>query len=152
MKIGTHIPSFSLEDNKRNWFNSDEFLYKKNMVLFFYPKDFTPVCTKEVCVFRDFHEKFADLDALILGINNQSPKTHEKFAEKHRLKFPLLSDKKGLLYKRFGLKKKWLFFYPRETFVFNKKGRLIAHIRDAKNPQVHIDQALEALRNEQKKN
>ena len=65
MKLGDHIPTFSLEDNKGNWFNSDEFLFKKYFVLFFYPMDFTPMCTKEVCQFRDVNADFNALDAVI---------------------------------------------------------------------------------------
>ncbi|WP_395091148.1 peroxiredoxin [Vaginella massiliensis] len=146
MEIGTHLPSFSLVDQKQNWFNSDEFLYKKNMVIFFYPKDFTSVCTQEVCGFRDWKEEFEKLDAILIGVNNQSPKTHEKFATKHHLNFPLLSDKKGYLVKRFNLKKKFLFFYPRETYVFNKEGYLVEKIVDFKDGHLHINKALETLK------
>ena len=64
MKLGEHIPTFSLEDNKGNWFNSDEFLHKKYFVLFFYPMDFTPMCTKEVCHFRDVNADFNALSKL----------------------------------------------------------------------------------------
>lgn len=145
MKIGTHLPTFSLEDQKGNWFNSDEFVHKKNFVIFFYPKDFTSVCTKEACMFRDFKKEFEDLDTIVIGVNNQSPKSHEKFAKANGLNFPLLTDKKGFLLNRFGLKKKFFFLYPRETFVFNKSGKLVERIADFKEADIHIEKAKEAI-------
>ena len=148
MNLGEHIPTFSLEDNKGNWFNSDEFLYKKYFVLFFYPMDFTPTCTKEVCEFRDVNADFNALDAIIIGINGQSTSSHEKFYTKHQLNFPLLSDKGGKLTKRLGVKKTFGLITPRETFVFNKRGMLIEHIV-SKNATTHIEQSMEAIKKDQ---
>ena len=148
MKIGDHIPSFSLEDQKGNWFNSDEYLYKKYFVLFFYPLNFTPTCTKEACHFRDIKSEFDALDAFVLGINGQSSSSHERFARKHHLNYPLLSDKKGVLSKRLGVKKILGLLTPRETFVFNKEGKLIKHIV-SNLAQIHIDEALAAIKNDQ---
>ena len=148
MKLGEHIPTFSLEDNKGNWFNSDEFLNKKYFVLFFYPMDFTPTCTKEVCEFRDVNADFKALDAVVVGINGQSTSSHEKFYTKHQLNFPLLSDKGGKLSKRLGIKKTFGLITPRETFVFNKDGKLIEHII-SNNASIHIEQAMEAIKKDQ---
>lgn len=149
MNIGDHLPSFSLEDHKGNWFNSDEFLYKKYFVLFFYPMDFTPTCTKEVCQFRDIHAEFQQLDAIVVGINGQSTSSHEKFASKHQLNYPLLTDKKTELTKRLGIKKTLGLITPRETFVFNKQGKLIEHIV-SNTADIHIEKAMEAIKNDQK--
>ncbi len=149
MQLGEHIPSFSLEDHKGNWFNSDEFLYKKYFVLFFYPLDFTPTCTKEVCQFRDINAEFTALDAIVLGINGQSTSSHDKFVQKHQLNFPLLTDKKAVLTKRLGIKKTFGLLTPRETFVFNKEGKLIEHIQ-SNAADIHIEKALEAIKNDQK--
>ena len=147
-KIGDHLPTFSLEDQKGNWFNSDEYLYKKYFVLFFYPMDFTPTCTKEVCQFRDVNAEFEQLDAILLGINGQSTSSHGRFASKHQLSYPLLSDKKAELTKRLGIKKTFGLITPRETFVFNKKGKLIEHIQ-SNAADVHIEKALAAIKNDQ---
>lgn len=149
MKIGDHIPAFTLADQKGNSFNSDEFLYKKYFVLFFYPRNFTPTCTKEACLFRDYNKEFEALDAIILGVNNQSSRSHEKFHQSHQLNFPLLSDNKGHLRKLLGVKKKWGLIVPRETFVFDKKGRLIFHISALADANVHIEKALEAIKIDQ---
>ena len=147
-KIGDHLPTFSLEDQKGNWFNSDEYLYKKYFVLFFYPMDFTPTCTKEVCQFRDVNAEFEQLDAILLGINGQSASSHDRFASKHQLTYPLLSDKKAELTKRLGIKKTLGLITPRETFVFNKKGKLIEHIQ-SNAADIHIEKALIAIKNDQ---
>ena len=148
MKLGEHIPSFNLEDQKGNYFNSDEFLYKKYFVLFFYPMDFTPMCTKEVCQFRDIKSEFDVLDAVVVGINGQSTASHDKFARKHDLNYPLLSDKKADLTKRLGIKKTLGLITPRETFVFNKKGILIEHIQ-SNQADLHIERAIEAIKKDQ---
>ncbi|MCA4809680.1 peroxiredoxin [Empedobacter stercoris] len=148
MKIGDHIPTFSLEDNKGNWFNSDEFLYKKYFVLFFYPMDFTPMCTKEVCQFRDVNADFKALDTVVVGINGQSTSSHEKFYTKHQLNFPLLSDKGAKLTKLLGIKKKLGLITPRETFVFNKQGKLIKHIV-SNTADLHIVEAMNAIKKDQ---
>ncbi len=145
MILGSHIPSFSLLDQKGNTFNSDEFLYKKYFVLFFYPRNFTPTCTKEACLFRDFSKEFSAVDALVLGVNNQSHNAHEKFHQAHQLNFPLLSDSNGRLRKLLGVKKKFGIFVPRETFVFNKHGKLILHISDLMNADIHIQEAIRAI-------
>lgn len=147
-KIGDHLPTFSLEDQKGNWFNSDEYLYKKYFVLFFYPMDFTPTCTKEVCQFRDVNAEFEQLDAILLGINGQSTSSHGRFASKHQLSYPLLSDKKAELTKRLGIKKTFGLITPRETFVFNKKGLLIEHIQ-SNQADVHIERAIKAIKKDQ---
>lgn len=148
MKIGDHIPTFSLEDNKGNWFNSDEFLYKKYFVLFFYPMDFTPMCTKEVCQFRDVNADFKALDTVVVGINGQSTSSHEKFYTKHQLNFPLLSDKGAKLTKLLGIKKKLGLITPRETFVFNKQGKLIKHIV-SNTADLHREEAMNAIKKDQ---
>lgn len=148
MKIGEHIPSFNLLDQRGNYFNSDEFLYKKYFVLFFYPMDFTPMCTKEACHFRDIKSEFDQLDAIIVGINGQSSGSHDKFARKHELNYPLLSDKNAVLTKRLGIKKTLGLITPRETFVFNKKGILIDHIQ-SNQADLHIERALEAIKKDQ---
>jgi len=73
-------------------FDINSVLGKKNLVIYFYPKDETPGCTKEACSFRDQFEVFRDADAEIIGISGQSVASHKEFAEKHRLTFTLLSD------------------------------------------------------------
>ena len=78
-------------------------LGKKNLVIYFYPKDDSPGCTKEACYFRDQFEVFNEADAMIIGISGQSVESHKKFAEKYQLSFTLLSDEGNKIRKLFGV-------------------------------------------------
>src|SRR5436305_15064486 len=79
------------------------FLGKKDIVLYFYPKDLTPGCTAEACAFRDSYEVFKDAGAEVIGISSDSEESHQQFAKEHQLPFILLSDVDGVIRKRFGV-------------------------------------------------
>ena len=89
---GMIAPKFSLKNEAGEIISLDNFAGKKYVVLYFYPKDSTPGCTTEACDFRDTHEAFADLNAVILGVSADNEKDHTKFIEKHGLPFSLLVD------------------------------------------------------------
>ena len=89
---GSKVPSFTLKDQDGKLFDIQSVLGKKNLVIYFYPKDDSPGCTKEACYFRDQFEVFNQADAMIIGISGQSVESHKKFAEKYHLSFTLLSD------------------------------------------------------------
>jgi peroxiredoxin Q/BCP len=122
----------------------------KWVILYFYPRDNTPGCTKEACVFRDSIDKYQKLDAVILGISKDSVASHRKFAEKYHLNFPILSDEtKEVIkeYKSWGTKK----FMGREfegtirnTYLINPKGE-IEKFYEKVNPLTHSDQILKDL-------
>jgi len=97
ISVGSTIPSFTLQDQNGHLFQIDSVVGKKNLVIYFYPKDDTPGCTKEACAFRDQYEDFEEADALIIGISAQSVESHLNFAKKHRLKL-MWSTKKGRSY------------------------------------------------------
>ena len=90
--VGSKVPSFTLPSQSGEMVNLEDFHGKKPVVLFFYPKDDTPGCTKEVCAFRDSFEEFRKLDAEVIGISSDAVESHRSFAEKHLLPFTLLSD------------------------------------------------------------
>ena len=104
LSVGSTMPGFSLKDQDGNWFHSREYLGEKPLVLFFYPKDFTPGCTAEACAFRDQYEDFTDAGALVVGISSDSQASHQKFAKRHRLPFLLLSDPKKEVRRKFRVK------------------------------------------------
>ena len=106
------MPEFSLKDQEGNWFHSREQLGKKPLVLFFYPKDFTPGCTAEACAFRDSYEDFIDAGTLVVGISSDSESSHRKFANRHRLPFILLSDPNKEVRRKFGVKNRLLNLLP----------------------------------------
>ncbi|PAE18748.1 thioredoxin-dependent thiol peroxidase [Robertmurraya siralis] len=102
----------------------------KNVVLYFYPKDMTPGCTTEACDFRDHHQNFTDVDAVILGVSPDPIERHEKFIEKHGLPFLLLADEDHEVAEKYGvwkLKKNFGKEYmgiERSTFIINKEGKI----------------------------
>ena len=89
---GMPAPDFSLSDQDGRKLKLSDFREKKNVVLYFYPKDDTPGCTKEACSFRDDLSKFASADTAILGVSTDDPASHKAFAQKFNLNFPLLAD------------------------------------------------------------
>jgi len=145
LKIGDTIPDFTLKDQSGNDFHSLSLLGKQPLVLFFYPKDFTPGCTKEVCNFRDHYESFVDLGAHVVGISSDSQQSHHRFSQKYSLSFQLLADKGGKVRKLFGVPGAVLGLLPgRETYVFDKDGKVIMLFNSIRADK-HVDKALKAL-------
>jgi peroxiredoxin Q/BCP len=148
IKIGSSIPTFTLPDQNGNLFDINSVLGKKNLVIYFYPKDDSPGCTKEACSFRDQFEVFKEADAVIIGISGQSVKSHKEFAEKHRLSFTLLSDERNKIRKQFGVPSDLLGLIPgRMTFVADKKGKVVYVFNSQSQAEKHVDEALRALKN-----
>jgi peroxiredoxin Q/BCP len=131
LKIGDKIPSFTLLNQEGKEVKSAELVGKANLVIYFYPKDDTPGCTKEACSFRDNFEEFTDLGAQVIGISADSPKSHTKFASKYNLPFTLLSDNKNEVRKAFGLKGSLFGLLPgRVTYIVDKSG-VVQYIFDS---------------------
>ncbi|NCT18683.1 MAG: peroxiredoxin [Flavobacteriaceae bacterium CG_4_8_14_3_um_filter_34_10] len=148
LQIGDSIPNFTLKDQNGNDFQIKKIIGKQALVIYFYPKNFTPGCVKEACEFRDQFEDFNDLGATVIGISSDTESSHAKFASKYNLPFILLSDKNGLISRKFGVKKNLLGLLPgRETYVVNKKGRLIL-IFNSMDASKHIQKALKILQSE----
>ena len=103
VKVGERAPDFQLPDRNGRQVSLGDFRGKKSVVLYFYPKDDTPGCTAESCEFRDRYEDFKEAGAEVIGISSDSEASHEKFADKHRLPFILLSDRGGAVRKKYGV-------------------------------------------------
>jgi peroxiredoxin Q/BCP len=147
IKPGDKIPSFTLPDQDGALFDIGTLLGKKKMVIFFYPKDDSPGCTKEACYFRDLYEVFSEADAVITGISGQSVESHKKFAEKHRLTYTLLSDKDNRIRKLLGVPANLFGLLPgRVTYIIDREGR-VAHIFNSQmQTERHVDEALKILK------
>ena len=144
--IGDPLPNFTLEDQDGNEVSPAEQGSNQPLVLFFYPKDFTPGCTREVCDFRDQYEAFTDLGAQVIGISSDSTNSHAKFAARYGLPFRLLSDRNGKVRKLFGIKNTLLNLLPgRETFIFDQQGKLVHRYRNSMAAD-HMKQALAAVK------
>ncbi|GGE06302.1 peroxiredoxin [Psychroflexus salis] len=123
LEIGDIMPNFKAKNQKGEEFDSSTVIGKKPAVIYFYPKDFTPGCTKEACNFRDSYQDFQDAGAEVIGISGDSEQSHQKFAKKYQLPFVLLSDASGKIRKKLGVKKSLLGLIPgRETLVIDAKG------------------------------
>jgi peroxiredoxin Q/BCP len=147
IKIGSSIPTFTLPDQNGNLFDINSVLGKKNLVIYFYPKDDSPGCTAQACSFRDQFEVFTEADALIIGISGQSVESHKEFAEKHRLSFTLLSDDDNKIRKLFGVKANLFGLVPgRVTFVADKTGKVIYIFNSQSQAVKHVDEALRILK------
>ncbi|MFQ5464069.1 MAG: peroxiredoxin [Phycisphaerae bacterium] len=121
----------------------------EKVVLFFYPKDGTPVCTKEACAFRDTYEQFVEAGAVVIGVSADSEKKHQSFAAKHRLPFLLVSDKDGSLRKGFAVPKTMGFLPGRVTYVIDKEGVVRLVFNDQSllhSPVCHVEEALKRLK------
>lgn len=123
----------------------------RHVVLYFYPKDMTPGCTTQACDFRDHHESFKELDAVIIGVSPDPVQRHQKFIEKHDLPFHLLADEDHQLAEQFGvwqLKKtfgKEYYGIVRSTFVIDKDGILQKEYRNVR-VKGHVEEALQYVR------
>jgi peroxiredoxin Q/BCP len=145
LTVGTEAPDFSLPANTGRNITLSSFRGKKHVVLFFYPKDMTPICTKEACLFRDNYEAFTQAGAEVIGISSDSESSHQNFARNHNLQFHLVSDLGGKVRKLYGVKNTLGFMPGRETFVIDKQG-VIRHVsRSQFNALKHVDETLNFL-------
>ncbi|RXG31840.1 peroxiredoxin [Leeuwenhoekiella marinoflava] len=145
LEVGEVIPPFQLQDQDGKWVKLPNTIQQKGAVIYFYPKDESGVCTKEACAFRDSFESFSDAGFEVFGVNNGSVESHKKFQQHHRLPFTLLSDPRNEVLKMFDIKNV-LFLTGRETFVVDKKGKVLHKFRSFLNGEKHIQEALAVLK------
>ncbi|MCT1905167.1 thioredoxin-dependent thiol peroxidase [Oceanobacillus sojae] len=150
IELGTKVNDFTLPNQDGKNVSLSDFK-GKYVVLYFYPKDMTPGCTTEACDFRDHHESFAELDAVIVGISPDPEARHQKFIDKHDLPFTLLSDEDHQVADQFGvwkLKKnfgKEYYGIERSTFILDKEGNLVKEYRKVQVKD-HVLDALNYLK------
>ena len=146
MNIGDLLPEFYLRDKDGHQISSRSFIGKSNLVVYFYPKNETKVCTQQACFFRDEYESFLSLGCEVIGISSDSADSHELFKARHQLPFLLVSDEDKAIRKMFQVAKDVFGLLPgRYTYIFNKKGILVSIFHAAFSARPHIDAALKAL-------
>ncbi|MEL6381503.1 MAG: thioredoxin-dependent thiol peroxidase [Cyanobacteria bacterium J06626_18] len=149
LSVGEPAPTFELPDAEGKTFRLDD-LQGKWVVLYFYPRDNTPGCTKEACGFRDAYTDYQGKNVVVLGVSTDDAKSHTKFVTKHSLPFPLLVDEGGSVasaYDSYGPKKfmgKEYIGITRRTFVIDPDGRL-AKIYPKVKPEPHAQEVLADL-------
>jgi thioredoxin-dependent peroxiredoxin len=146
LAVGERAPDFSLQSQQRAVVKLADFLGKKTIVLFFYPKDGTPGCTAESCSFRDSHDAFSEAGAEVIGVSSDSADSHEQFAQKHGLPMTLLSDPGGQIAARYGIKPLFGLVPGRVTFVIDRQG-LIRHVFSSQlRATKHVEEALAVVK------
>ena len=120
----------------------------RHVVLFFYPKDHTAICTKEACAFRDSHEEFKRADTEVIGVSDDGAASHASFASAHRLPYTLLSDTGGRARKAYGVTEILGFLKGRTTFVIERGGLIRTVVNDRFGAASHVRGALAALRDQ----
>lgn len=144
--VGESAPDFRLLSNRGNYVSLRDFLGTKNVIVYFYPKDFTRGCTAEACSFRDSYEAFKDLGAEVIGISSDNQNSHEAFAKEHNLPFILLSDTDGSVRKAYGVKKSLGLFDGRVSFVIDKNG-IVRHVFSSQmRAAAHVAEAMNVLK------
>ena len=147
VQVGDFLPNFRLQDQNGIHFSSSQYLGKKNMVIYFYPKDETAVCTAQACSFRDNYEVFKDLNCEVIGISSDGKESHQNFAAHYRLPFTLLSDTKKEVRSLLGVPKDLFGLLPgRYTYVIDKKGKVILIFNSSFSAKKHIEAALAILK------
>lgn len=136
LKAGTKAPDFSLSDENGKLRTLSEFLAKGPLILYFYPADFTPGCTKEACSIRDLHDDITGSGLQVVGISPQSAQSHTEFKEKHNLPFPLLADENKVAVKAYDVNGPLGIGVRRATFLIDADGI----IQDAVLADVFIGQ------------
>lgn len=145
LKVGDKLPDFSAKDTNGNVFNSTDYIGKQSLVIYFYPKDETKVCTQQACSFRDSYQEFKDLGAEVIGISSDTVQSHIQFKSKFNLPFILLSDNTKKLRKLFGVENDFLIIPGRQTFVVDKNGFIIM-VFNSMSGTIHIEKALKVLK------
>lgn len=135
-KIGDQAPDFSIAASDGATVHLKDYVGKVNIVLYFYPKDDTPGCTKEACGIRDTFDEFKGLNAIVFGVSFDSVESHKKFIGKYRLPFVLLADTDKKVAKTYGVATDNSPVASRVTFVIDKRGR-IAYVNPKVNPATH---------------
>lgn len=147
IRTGQRIPAFELPDQQGQLISSRALLGKGPVVIYFYPKDDTPGCTREACTFRDQYEDFLGAGAQVVGISADTPESHRQFAAKYRLPFLLLSDQQNTVRSLFGVKGDLFGLIPgRVTFVVDAQG-MVQHVFSSQlNTSRHVAEALEVIK------
>lgn len=146
VKVGDEAPDFVLKSQAGEDVRLSDFRGKRNVVLFFYPKDGSPGCTAEACKFRDSYESFKEFGAEVIGISSQSVESHGIFALNLGLPYTLVSDEGGKVRKTYGVQASFGMIPGRATYVIDKQG-MVRHVFSSQmDVEKHIEESLRILR------
>lgn len=147
VKIGDRVPVFSLPSESGEIVNLGDYIGRVPVVLFFYPRDNTALCTREACAFRDSYDEFRSIGgAEVFGISGDTPDSHRRFSSEYGLPFRLLSDEKGAVRESYGVPRTLGILPGRVTYVIDGKGTVIEIISSQLDYKKHVEEAMKALR------
>ena len=145
LKEGTTAPDFEGAADDGSTFRLSDFRGKQNVVLYFYPKDFTPGCTKEACNFRDESETVERHDAIVVGVSSDTTESHSSFKEQHKLNFPLIADPDKRIIKTYQAQGLLGLIPARVTYIIDKQGVIRKSFRHDLSIGKHLSDTLAAL-------
>lgn len=140
--VGDMAPDFVLPSQSGETVRLSDYRSNRVVVLYFYPKDYTPGCTAEACAFRDSYEVFTDAGAEVIGVSADSVDSHERFSETHRLPFVLVSDADGELRRAYGVRSTFGVLASRVTYVIDRDGVVRHAFSSMTNIDGHVSDAL----------
>ena len=144
--VGATAPDFTKTTQDGETITLSQYRRDKAVVLYFYPKDETSGCTAEACTFRDNYEDFVEAGAVVIGVSQDSDRSHKRFAEHHRLPFILVSDRDNALRKAYGVPKTMGLIPGRVTYVIDREG-VVRHVFNSQiNVKKHVRDALEVVK------
>jgi thioredoxin-dependent peroxiredoxin len=143
-KVGDKAPDFTAQDQDGKTVKLSDFAGKQVVLLYFYPKDQTPGCTKEACGFRDRLDDLKKKNVAVLGVSMDDAASHKKFIAKENLNFPLLVDTDGKLTELYGAKMKERNLSRRVSFLIDKTGKIV-HVTDNPSADKHLAETKEAI-------
>lgn len=149
LRVGQKAPDFDVVSSSGKRLKLADFAGSKNVVLYFYPGDFTPVCTKETCGFNAAYDELAGSDTEVIGVSVDSDESHRKFAEKYGLQFDLVSDGDKELARKYeatSLIRDLLGKTSRITYVIDKKGEIAGVFKGELSASKHVDGARELIK------
>lgn len=147
IEIGDKCPNFEYKLADGSVSSIAEQIGNKNIVIYFYPKDFTPGCTKEACAFRDNYEVFQELNCEVIGVSGDSESAHDRFAKKHQLPYPLVADTNKKIRNAFGVPKNLFGLIPgRVSYIVDKTGTIRGIFNSLTDPFGHINNGIQLVK------
>lgn len=145
-QVGQRAPDFTNTTADGNTISLKQLLEQSVVVLFFYPKDDSPICTAEACQFRDSYEDFVAAGATVIGVSGDTEASHRRFAERHGLPFLMISDTDGAIRKAFRVPRTLGLLPGRVTYVIDRDGIIRHELNSAFSSSRHVNEALEVVK------
>ncbi|HEX4143704.1 MAG TPA: peroxiredoxin [Pirellulales bacterium] len=146
LRVGDVAPDFARTAADGKLIRLSDFRDRQHVVLYFYPRDHTAICTAQACEFRDRYAEFSADEAVVIGVSGNSLPSHRQFAETHALPFSLLSDADGSLRRLYGVENRLWLIPQRATFVIDKRGIVRLVFVSLWQGPAHAEQAIGMLR------